>query len=99
MVEYKLSSVPNQMFNTNINGSNFEFTFRSFRGIVYINVSVDGNLVCSGVRAVPNTNLFPNKVNSAAGGTFQFQCLDDSYPQYDKFDGITCRFIFTPFGE
>ena len=39
MVEYKLSSVPNQMFNTNINGSNFEFTFRSFRGIVYINVS------------------------------------------------------------
>ena len=84
MVEYKLSSVPNQMFNTNINGSNFEFTFRSFRGIVYINVSVDGNLVCSGVRAVPNTNLFPNKVNIAAGGTFQFHCLDDSYTKKKK---------------
>lgn len=99
MTEYTLSKVPNQIFNTNINGTNFEFTFRTFRGIVFINVAVDKVLICSGVRAVPNKSLFPNRVNNAAGGTFQFVCINDSYPEYGNFDGITCRFVFTPFGE
>lgn len=99
MTEYKLSQVPNQVFNTNINGNNFEFTLRSFRGIVYINVSIGGQLVCSGVRATPNMSLFPNRVNNAAGGVFKFICVDDSYPQHEDFDGITCRFVFVPFGE
>lgn len=101
MTDYSiaLSKVPNQTFTTNINGSSFEFSFRSFRGLMYANVTIDGVLRQAGVRCVPNANLFKSAVNIAAGGIFRFNCLDDSYPSYTGFDGTTCRFVYVPFSE
>lgn len=101
MTDYSiaLSKVPNQRFTTTVNGSQFEFSFRSFRGLMYANVTINGVLRQAGVRCVPNENLFKSTVNLAADGIFRFDCLDDSYPSYTGFDGTTCRFVYVPFSE
>ena len=96
---YNLIKSPNITFNTNIGNSNFEFTFRTFRGIIYISVYIDGELVCSGIKAVPNKSLFPSEVNNSAGGIFAFLCNYDGYPTYEMFDGFKCVFAFCPYGE
>ena len=97
MTEFDISNVPNQKFNTNINGRKSAFEFRTFRDIVYINVYVDDVLFCSGVKAVPNDSLFPSKVNEAAGGTFMFVSISDDYPSHTLFNGVACRFVFNPY--
>lgn len=101
MIDYSnaFAKVPNQKFNTNINGHTFEFEFRTFRGIMYANVLIDSTLVDAGVRCMPNQSLFPGKVNYLAGGIFQFKCLDGAYPSYEGFDGTTCRFVYIPNSE
>ena len=101
MTDYSeaMSNVPNQMFNTNINGHNFEFRFRTFRGIMYADVRVDGTLMQSGAKCIPNQPLFLGTVNALADGAFMFICMDELYPSYELLDGTTCRFIYTPSSE
>jgi hypothetical protein len=90
---YELIRQPNQQFNTNINGSNFEFRFRSFRGSTYADVSINGELVIAGVKCVANVSLFPHSVNSLAGGVFMFECPDDVEPIYQNFGTPACSFV------
>lgn len=101
MINYAsaLSKVPNQTFTTNVNGATFAFSFRSFRGLMYANVTIDGVLHQAGVRCVPNQSLFKGGVNNIAGGIFKFVCADDSYPSYRNFDGVTCVFTYIPHNE
>lgn len=96
---YQLIKAPNLMFNTNIGDNNFEFSFRTFRGIIYVSVRINGELKCSGIKAIPNKSLFGSVVNNAAGGIFAFLCNYDGYPTHEMFDGYRCVFAFCPYSE
>ena len=90
---FELIKQPNQQFNTNINGLNFEFRFRSFRVSTYADASINGELVVAGVKCVANVSLFSHSVNSLAGGIFMFECSDDVEPIYQNFGTPACVFI------
>lgn len=94
-----MSKVPNQTFNTNINGRSFSFRFRTFRGIMYASVSIDNSIVESGVVCVSNQGLFSSDIDRAAGGKFMFMCMEDLYPSYELLDGTTCKFVYVPSSE
>jgi hypothetical protein len=91
---YELPKIPNQQFNTNIGENNFEFRFRSFRNLTFIDLYINGELREAGVKALPNTHLFSAEVNRIARGKFRFECATNNYPYYTDFDGVTCRFVY-----
>lgn len=101
MIDYSiaLSKVPNQRFTTNVNGHTFEFSFRTFRGLIYANVTIDGVMYHAGAMCIPNDSLFNSEVNHVANGIFRFDCIEDEYPKYNNFDGTTCKFVYIPFLE
>lgn len=92
--EYELIKTANQMFNTNIGENNFEFRFRTFRGITYVDLKINGERASASVRALPNASIFNDTINNIAGGKFMFECQTDDYPHFENFDGIACRFVF-----
>ena len=94
-----LSQVPNQTFQTSLNGHAFEFAFRTFRRLIYASAYADGELVQAGARCVPDTSVFSGAVNDLAGGIMAFKCANGDYPRYEDFDGITCRLLYVPYGE
>ena len=98
MISFRLVKTPNQKFSTNINNHVFEFSFRTFRGVTYVTVAIDGTTMECSVKAIPNTSLFTSPTNKIAGGEFEFICSSDDYPHYEKFNGIDVIFAFIPFG-
>lgn len=96
MIKYDLLKTANQKFNTNIGENNFEFDFHTFRGIIYINVRLNGDLACVNTVARQNVSLFNGIVNRAARGVFMFKSLVEDYPSFEQFDGVTCNFVFIP---
>lgn len=101
MTDYSiaLSQVPNQSFQTSLNGHAFEFVFRTFRGLIYASAYADGELVQAGAKCVPDESVFSGAVNALAGGIMVFKCSDDNYPEYADFNGMSCRLLYVPNGE
>lgn len=99
MIVYDLLKVPNQRFNTNIGDNNFEFDFHTFRGVIYANVRINGEIADVNAVCTPNASLFNSVVNDAADGVFKFVSGTEDYPSYENFDGATCIFAFFPNGE
>jgi len=94
MIKYSLLNVPNQQFAVSVNGHNAMFRFRTFRGIIYVDVTVDDTLKCRSIKAVPNTALLPNDVRVLLGGQFLFSCSEDDYPNYQLMNKPECTFIY-----
>lgn len=92
--KYELTKTANQMFNTNIGSNNFEFRFRTFRGLTYVNLRINGEIASASIKALPNVSIFNDAINNIAGGKFMFECQADDYPHFEMFDGISCRFVF-----
>lgn len=99
MFQYNLMNVPNQDFTITANENEFLIRIRTFRGIAYADVSVNGVLTNTAMRCVANTPIFTDEVNRAAGGVFMFKCLGDDYPDYKDFNTDNCLFVLVPFGE
>lgn len=99
MLTYELVRFPNQRFDTNVGSRNFDFTLRTFRGIIYVTLRIDGELTAAGIRATPNASLFSEPVNRIAGGEFRFVCQTEDYPSHEDFDGVRCVFAFIPEAE
>lgn len=92
--EFELIKTANQMFNTNIGENNFEFRFRTFRGLTYVDLKINGSQVAASTMALPNRSIFSDDIRRIAGGVFMFECQTDDYPNFEDFDGIKCRFVF-----
>jgi len=95
MTTYNLLKTPNQKFSTSMNGNAVEIRIRTFRGLMYVSISINGKLVESSVRAMPNTDLFGTTVRRTLGGNFMFVCVEkDEYPEYKKLNGTDVVFAF-----
>lgn len=87
---FDLVKFPNQTFSTTVNGNSLEISLRTFRRIIYANITVNGALVEAGRRCLANEMIFSKSVAQTIGGNFRFICETDDYPNYQDFDGKKC---------
>lgn len=96
MSEFKLDllAVPNQSFNTTLNGQNVRIEIRTFRGLAYLSLSQNGKYLASGVKCIPNEGLLTAPVRRLINGNLKFRCRTDDYPNYKDFDSTDCQLIY-----
>lgn len=97
MKYFSLLNTPNQSFSTTLNRQKILFVFHSFKGNVFCDSYIGDTLICAGVVAVPNQDLFTNEFNEAIGGMMMFECIEDIDISYDKFNNTTCSFCYKEF--
>lgn len=83
MQKYNIEAYPNQSFFVVADGVEYTFELQLFRGITYVNISIDGNRIVSGAKAIQNTPLIPKGL--VAGGNFYFASELEDYPDSDVF--------------
>ena len=94
-----LSVTANQMVSVTYGGITYTIHLRSFREVMYADVSVNGEVVSLGVRCLPGVWLMPNlPVNTLDAGNMRFVVDGGAYPYYTDF-GTTCRLMFFTKGE
>ena len=96
MKTYKLDllAVPNQSFNTTLNGQNVLIELRTVRCICYMSISQDGEYLVAGVKCLPNIGLLTASVRRLINGDLKFYCRTDDYPDYKKFTTTDCQLIY-----
>lgn len=90
---FELVNYPNQIFSTTTAGNSVEITLRTFRGVIYANVSVNGVLMCAGARCLANKKIFPSRVENAMRATMYFECSTDDLPSYIQFNTPQCMLV------
>ena len=96
MKTYKLDllAVPNQSFNTTLNGQNITVELRTARGICYMSISQDGIYLAAGIKCLPNISLLPAPMKNLINGDLKFHCRTDDYPFYTNFATEDCQLIY-----
>ena len=96
MKTYKLDllAVPNQSFNTTLNGQNITVELRTARGICYMSISQDGIYLAAGIKCLPNIGLLPSPMKNLINGDLKFHCRTDDYPFYTNFATEDCQLIY-----
>ena len=96
MKTYKLDllAVPNQSFNTTLNGQNITVELRAARGICYMSISQDGIYLAAGIKCLPNIGLLPVPLKNLINGNLKFHCRTDDYPFYTNFATEDCQLIY-----
>lgn len=96
MKTYKLDllAVPNQSFNTTLNGQNIAVELRTARGICYMSISQDGEYLAAGIKCLPNIGLLPAPMKNLINGDLKFYCRTDDYPFYTNFATEDCQLIY-----
>ena len=96
MKTYKLDllAVPNQSFNTTLNGYNVKIILRTSRGICYMSILQDGEYLAAGIRCVPNIGLLTAPLRAMLNGDLKFYCRTDDYPHYTNFATTDCQLIY-----
>ena len=90
---FELVNYPNQIFSTTTAGNSVEITLRTFKGVIYANVSVNGVLMCAGARCLANKKVFPASVENAMGAIMYFECSTDELPNYLQFNTPQCMLV------
>lgn len=96
MKRYKLDllAVPNQRFDTMLNGQNLTFELRTIQGLCLMSISQNGEYIVCGIKCVPNTNLLRGEIARLINGNIMFECVGDEYPNYSNFSNNDCNLIF-----
>lgn len=89
-----LLAVPNQSFNTTLNGNNILIELRTFRNVCYMSISQDGEYLLAGVKCLPNVGLLTPSLRRYLNGDLKFYCNTDDYPSYTNFGTLDCRLIY-----
>lgn len=92
MVRYELEPNPNQRVSITQGTHIYEFRLRTFNGMLYADVSVDGVEKAKGVRCVPYGFVIPFPCMEVAGN-FVFSSSEKHYPNYKDF-GSTCHLYY-----
>lgn len=91
-----INQVPRQTAAIVVDGHDISIDLFEFRGIMYADVSVDGNVLVRGARCIHDEWL-TGSANALADyemGNLKFICADGvSYPYYTEF-GASCRLCY-----
>lgn len=91
---FDLLAVPNQRFDTTLNGVNITIELVTSNGLCYLSIIRDGSYIAAGVKCVPNIPLLSAENGRIIGGNISFECLKDEYPSYEKFTSDDCKLVY-----
>ena len=92
----KLIQVPNQSFIINIDGNRYTFAIRTFRGVTFMSLYLESELVIGGMRCIANEPIFPGGIAKRLKGNLRFHCLTQDMPHYTNFNESTCALMYEP---
>lgn len=92
MVKYSLEKIPNQILSITEGSHTYVIRFRTFNGILYADMTIDGTSVAKSVRCVPYGFIIPYPHMEVAGN-FLMTSAENSYPSYKDF-GETCNLYY-----
>ena len=78
-----VQSVPNQSLSVIFDEIRFDLTLKSVGQVMALNLTIDEQLIYSGLRVVAGTPLIPYRYREA--GNFIFITLDNCLPFYTRF--------------
>ena len=84
----------NQKFFTSLNGHKVALELRTFRGVIYATIDIDGERATTGIKAISGVNLLGSAVARTIGGNIRFVTIDGRYPAPEDFDGHTCCLLY-----
>lgn len=93
MIRYELNSEPNQYLEIPVDGHRYSLTLRTFNGMLFADIAVDGTDVAKSVRCVPYGFIVPEF--AMVEGNFLFSAKEDSYPSWEDFDTTCFLYYFT----
>lgn len=87
-----LDRIPNQTFNIMLENTNYRVALRSIKGLTYMSVWANGEILFYNQICVPNGYVNPFNYLSQ-NGKFYFQSDNGDYPYYTEY-GKTVRLYF-----
>lgn len=94
---YELNPIPNQRIQTTVEGNTYDFRFRTFNDMVFVDIEINGYAVAKSVRCLPYSLIIPYK-HMEEKGNFYFTTSDNKYPSYKDFSG-GCQLVYLENGE
>lgn len=92
MYTVNLNKVPNQELTFIVDDKTFRIQLRTIQDLTFMTVFLNENPLIYSQLCTPNN--FVNLYNYiSAGGKFFFRCIDEEYPNYNKF-GDTQHLLF-----
>ena len=91
----QLNNVPNQVFSIVLNDVDYRIAVRTIQGFTLISVWRSGEILFYNQLCAPNGFVDPYDYVSQNGKLY-FKCLDDEYPNYNKFGNTQNLYYLTP---
>ena len=88
MTQRYIEKVEDQTTSLSINGKSFVFHFFAFRGLMYMDISRQGNYIVRAKRIMPNRWLIPEYVSNGIGNIrFEtYKADEEDYVWYEEFN-------------
>ena len=93
----QLDSVPNQSLSTALNDHDVDISVKSAYGLMFIDIAIDGNPVCAGVKCIPDVDLLPKPARELINGRLYFASIGGEYPSIENIGTKDCRLIYEEF--
>ena len=90
-----ISNIPNQIFNTVLNGIDYRIQLRTIQDLTFLSVWVNGEVLFYNQICTPNAFVNPYNYVSQ-NGKFFFACTDGEYPTYKLFNNTQRLYFLTP---
>ena len=95
MLLVPIKNVPNQVFSITLNGVGYRIILRTIQGLTFMSVWVNNEALFYNQICTPNN--WVNQYNYiSVNGKFYFYCLDEEYPNYEKFGITQALYFLTP---
>lgn len=94
MYKIELQNIPNQEFNYVVEDKSFNIQLRTIQGLTFASIFLDGQPLLYSQLCIPNSFINLYRYISV-GGKFFFKCVDNEYPNFQKFGGSHQLFFYT----
>ena len=91
----QLQNVPNQIFNTVLNGIDYRIQLRTIQDLTFLSVFRNGEPLFYNQLCTPNEFVDPYDYISQNGRLY-FACSDNEYPNYRLFNNTQRLYCLTP---
>ena len=90
MQRLRIPNIPNQRFSITLDNVAYQLRLRTIDRydvkLTLADIYINGSLVKSGVRCVPDSPLIPYEYLTENGANFFFHCINGDYPYYTEFN-------------
>lgn len=90
----EMTKDPNVAFRTSLNRHSVEFRINTARGLMYMTIWIDEEVVVAGVKIVKGVSLLPARYRPVIGGVLYFGGMGVGYPDVESMDGVATQFIY-----